>query len=94
MLRQTGWFRVSPNRQEINIPVGDNYKRSREMLEKAIGYLGQGNKTVLVDAKAEMGALCRDQGKYEDAIECYERSIELAQENENQYSIGHYGQIK
>lgn len=90
LLRQLSWLKVKPTRKEIfpdKKEVQEDYSKALEMFDKAIEILRNSDHSNLVEALNEKGTLLREKGKYQEAIDCFQESCEIATKHKDTYYI-------
>lgn len=79
LFRQSGWYKVKPNRTNVDAAQTD-YTKALTMLNQAIDHCQQKYKKLLIEAYNEKGTLLREQSRWEEAIEFYRQSQEIAED--------------
>ncbi len=84
MYRQKGRYKIF-DRKKIE-PALTNYEKADEFLDKAIALLGElSTSPDLAEAYTEKGLLLREQNKFKEALEFFDKSYDLATKNHNDY---------
>jgi tetratricopeptide (TPR) repeat protein len=87
MLRQLGW-RTKLEQPYDEWSIQENYQKAGEMFDQAIAILRNTDKSSLVEALNEKGALLREQGgNWSEAIKYFSESKELAEKVQNYSAV-------
>ena len=78
MYRQIGWNKVKPDRQNF-ASAASNYARAARMLDEAVVHVRYSNQSILIDAYNEKATLLREQSRFAEAIDLYQRSRQAAE---------------
>lgn len=87
MRRQLGWHRINPQR-DVESPGYLSLEEAKQQVMHALSLIEEGNHIIRIDAHSEMGAICREQHKFHEAIAEFRESIKLAREIDNSYAEG------
>ena len=80
LCRQNGWYKVKPNRVSFSVAQAD-YAKALIMFDQAIEHCQQKYKKLLIEVYNEKGTLLREQGEFSEAIDCYQKSQEIAKKS-------------